>query len=374
MALRVLLADESVTIRKVFQIALQDYAVDVSSVTIGVDVLQVAEKFKPDIIFVDVILPKKNGYDVTKELKSHASFANTPVVLIWSGFMDLDREKYKASGANAHLEKPFDTQKLREIVQNLVPKTKSQVISNFLNFPRLPDFIENPGAPAKVDTVSRPAQVIPHAPVENFEVNQEHPQPYPTSPSMTPDKMPTAGSWTMDSFSPLVTPELEDVEEESEWVQKSISNYKMDPSKFNLDVPKALESEDSLSLIEEVTRPSVRSSTQSTMSPPPMPTKSQPEVINFDQEPSNAFALETSNNEISIEENLPLNLETNVENKKITQIQDFANQINEQQLEAIIRAQSQEVIERVVWQIIPDLAARIIEREIDRLLKERNKL
>jgi hypothetical protein len=148
----------------------------------------------------------------------------------------------------------------------------------------------------------------------------------------------------------------------------------MDPSKFNLDVPKALESEDSLSLIEEVTRPSVRSSTQSTMSPPPMPTKSQPEVINFDQEPSNAFALETSNNEISIEENLPLNLETNVENKKITQIQDFANQINEQQLEAIIRAQSQEVIERVVWQIIPDLAARIIEREIDRLLKERNKL
>lgn len=374
MALRVLLADESVTIRKVFQIALQDYAVDVSSVTIGVDVLQVAEKFNPDIIFVDVILPKKNGYDVTKELKSHASFANTPVVLIWSGFMDLDREKYKASGANAHLEKPFDTQKLREIVQNLVPKTKSQVISNFLNFPRLPDFIENPGAPAKVDTVSRPAQVIPRVPDVNVEVHHEHSQPYPTSPVLTPDKMPTAGSWTMDSFSPLTTPELEDAEEESEWVQKSISNYKMDPSKFNLDVPKALESEDSLSLIEEVTRPSVRSSTQSTMSPPPMPTKSQPKVMTFDQEPSKAFELETSNNEISIEESLPLDLDSDASKKNVTNIQDFANQINEQQLEAIIRAQSQEVIERVVWQIIPDLAARIIEREIDRLLKERNKL
>ena len=59
MALRVLLADESSTIKKVFQLALQDFAVEVRPVNIGVDVAMVAKNFKPDIIFADVMLQKK---------------------------------------------------------------------------------------------------------------------------------------------------------------------------------------------------------------------------------------------------------------------------------------------------------------------------
>ncbi len=47
-------------------------------------------------------------------------------------------------------------------------------------------------------------------------------------------------------------------------------------------------------------------------------------------------------------------------------------QLDAKQLEAIIRAQSKEVIEKVVWQVVPEIATQIIEREIKKLLKERH--
>ena len=96
MALRVLLADESSTIKKVFQLALQDFAVDVRPVNVGVDVVPVALNFKPDIIFADVLLQKKSGYDVCAEVKQHPTLKNVPVILMWSGFMELDEDKLEA--------------------------------------------------------------------------------------------------------------------------------------------------------------------------------------------------------------------------------------------------------------------------------------
>ena len=131
MALRVLLADESSTIKKVFQLALQDYAVDVRSVNIGVDVASVATSFKPDIIFADVLLQKKNGYDVCSELKGDAKLRSIPIVLMWSGFMELDEDKFQASQADQQLEKPFDVSALRKLVSELVPRTQKQKISEF---------------------------------------------------------------------------------------------------------------------------------------------------------------------------------------------------------------------------------------------------
>ena len=143
MALRVLLADESSTIKKVMQLALQDFGVEVKAVPIGLDVLQVAQSFHPDIIFTDVLLQKKNGYEVSAELKADPILKNVPIVLMWSGFMELDEAKAKLSKANRRLEKPFDAETLRTIVKELVPSTASNVISQYLTFPDLPPMIEN---------------------------------------------------------------------------------------------------------------------------------------------------------------------------------------------------------------------------------------
>ena len=135
MALRVLLADESTTIKKVMQLALQDFGVEVKTVPLGVDVVEVAKAFKPDIIFADVLLQKRNGYEVAADLKRDPQLTSTPVVLMWSSFMELDEDAARNSRAEGRLEKPFDVENLRQVVLELVPRTQSQRLAHFLKYP-----------------------------------------------------------------------------------------------------------------------------------------------------------------------------------------------------------------------------------------------
>ncbi|MCB0350358.1 MAG: response regulator [Bdellovibrionales bacterium] len=382
MALRVLLADESSTIKKVFQLALQDFAVQVTAVNVGIDVEQVAQKIKPDIIFADVILQKKNGYDVCRDIKSNPELSHIPVVLIWSGFMELDTSKFKACGANANLEKPFDAKRLRQVIQNLVEKTKTQPLSDFLTFPKLPDF-EEAQAP-------QPAIAMPPA------------QPAkPTSPTMaaSPSKTPThSGSWTMDNFESIEHSEIppipdalsavsqaEDVDEDfiavelptepprppalkkpnlltedsadndAQWVQKTLSNYRLDPSKNKEDSVKVKYKipEDKIDADSVITNVWGASETKTSIKnpPPPLPNENESEADEDDL--------------------LELDLAESVDDSKSTSIPNLST-LDEKQLEAIIRAQSAEIIEKVVWQVVPEIATRIIERELERLLKERD--
>jgi DNA-binding response OmpR family regulator len=143
MSLRVLLADESLTIKKVMDLALQDYMVQVKTVPSGLDVLDVALEFKPEIIFIDVLLAKKSGYDVAAEIAKNEALKGSPCVLMWSGFIEVDPKRVEAAGVAATLEKPFDADQLRKLVKNLVPRLKSNKISDFLNFSDLPPLIED---------------------------------------------------------------------------------------------------------------------------------------------------------------------------------------------------------------------------------------
>ncbi len=140
MALRVLLADESSTIKKVMLLALQDYGVDVKSVPVGLDVLAVTKTYMPDIVFADVLLSKRSGYDVSRDLKTDPQTQRIPVVLMWSGFMELDEVRAQSAMADDRLEKPFDADILRGLVRKHVPRTQTNTISSYLSFPPMPQF------------------------------------------------------------------------------------------------------------------------------------------------------------------------------------------------------------------------------------------
>ena len=192
MALRVLLADESTTIKKVMQLALQDFAVEVKAVHAGVDVVEVARSFKPDIIFIDVLLQKKNGYEVGGDLKKDSELKAIPIVLMWSSFMDLDEKLAQGSGAERRLEKPFDAQQLRQLVLDLVPRTRTQRLAHFLDFPKMP---VDPNAPIAVPKKTPTAAPTPPtvAPV-SASIPEPIPAPVPTPtppPAKTPPPAPT---------------------------------------------------------------------------------------------------------------------------------------------------------------------------------------
>jgi two-component system cell cycle response regulator len=393
MALRVLLADESVTIKKVVQLSLKDYGVDVMSVTSGLDVLQVAKKVKPDIIFADVILQKKSGYDVCAELKRDPELKNVPVVLIWSGFMELDADRYKACQANGNLEKPFDTAKLRQLIQSLVPKTKSQNVGQFLQFPRLPDFEESRAQIPK----SIPTDDSNVLSFNNTTTNVSAPPPRTATQPGVNDG---SSAWSMDSFEPLRVPTGEtsvtrnsDIDEQSEsMAELDLSDT---PDEFvPVDLPPAAAPSKAASLRSQalksdvaVEQPDESDSqwVQRTLSKYKIqtPVEDEPSDIHYkdpedkmnDIDPDTIVRnqrVETANtqtagradrNEDEIELDLPE-----------TSSAEPIPQLNEKQLEAIIRAQSKEVIEKVVWQVVPEIATQIIEREIKKLLKERHDL
>lgn len=168
MALRVLLADESSTIKKVVQLTLQDFDVDVRSVSVGLDVLSVAKTFRPDIVMADVLLAKRSGYEVCHDLKNDSETSSIPVVLMWSGFMEIDEQKARLSGADRRLEKPFDAETLRKMVRELVSKTETNPVSAYLQFPPLPEFKETPPPKqASAAPAPQPPQAAAPAPVQH---------------------------------------------------------------------------------------------------------------------------------------------------------------------------------------------------------------
>lgn len=301
MALRVLLADESSTIKKVFQLALQDFAVEVRPVNVGVDVVPVAQSFKPDIIFADVLLQKKNGYEVSSELKQDPGLKGIPIVLMWSGFMELDEDKFQACAANAQLEKPFDVAALRKLVAELVPRTQGQRLSEFLTFPPMPE-MEEKAAP-------------------------------PPAPKDEPDE----------DFQQMPVPKKKGGQEK---FRVNLKPEEMEPQ----HIPVEYEVPSEKISMDDVFRGTPEEEPFKMRAPTP--------------------AAKVQDPELEVEEELVEETDEESFTREAATVRS-AGGLNEEQLEKIIREQSREVIESVVWKIVPDLAAQIIERELNRLLKER---
>lgn len=346
MALRVLLADESSTIKKVFQLALQNYAVEVKTVNVGLDVTMTAQKYQPDIIFADVILQKMNGYDVCAQLKSQPETRNIPVVIMWSGFMEVDSHKLAQCGADDQLEKPFDPDHLRDMIQKLVPKTQSNDLAHFLHFPKIPTETSDnpPSVRSGAATTSQPPPP-PHD-IETVTGAHLHSEDFPPQPEQD------SSVWDMNSFEPIdrfrqidheepqdefrqvdlteksIGPSIEEVELDPGWVQEDLSKFSVDPKTLTQEIPavefRSAPAGDELQ-VEDVGD------------------VSEGEFINNPLDPPY----------------------TGFERRK-------TQPVTADQIESYIRQQCQTTIEEIVWKVVPEMAKQIIENEIKRLLQERS--
>ena len=76
----------------------------------------------PDLILMDVQLPKLSGLDATRQLRADPSTAGIPIVVITSFALSGDHEKAKAAGATAYLAKPYSPRVLLDMIRQLVPE------------------------------------------------------------------------------------------------------------------------------------------------------------------------------------------------------------------------------------------------------------
>src|SRR5688572_5222068 len=97
-----LLADDSATIRKMVAITFANEDIKVTSVDNGEDAIAKAREMKPDIVLADVVMPRKNGYEVCEALKNDPNLKHIPVLLLTGTFEAFDEARARAARADSH--------------------------------------------------------------------------------------------------------------------------------------------------------------------------------------------------------------------------------------------------------------------------------
>jgi two-component system cell cycle response regulator DivK len=81
-----------------------------------------AQKELPDLILMDIQLPKLSGLEATRQLRTDPKTAHIPIVVITSFALSGDSEKAKEAGASAYLAKPYSPRELLQMIRKLVPE------------------------------------------------------------------------------------------------------------------------------------------------------------------------------------------------------------------------------------------------------------
>src|SRR5262245_1775284 len=115
-----LVADDSLTIRKVIGMIFSTEDFQVHTVDNGIDAINKTRELRPDIVLADVMMPGKSGYEVCQALKADPSTQGIPVMLLAGTFEAFDENRARTARADDHITKPFESQVLLDKVRALV--------------------------------------------------------------------------------------------------------------------------------------------------------------------------------------------------------------------------------------------------------------
>jgi twitching motility two-component system response regulator PilG len=114
---RVLVIDDSNTIRRSAEIFLKQGGHEVMLAEDGFDALAKVNDSQPDLIFCDILMPRLDGYQTCAIIKRNEKFASTPVVMLSSKDGVFDRARGRMVGSQEYLTKPFTKNQLLQAVQ-----------------------------------------------------------------------------------------------------------------------------------------------------------------------------------------------------------------------------------------------------------------
>ena len=117
--LKVLVIDDSNTIRRSAEIFLKQGGHEVLLSEDGFDALSKVNDFLPDLIFCDILMPRLDGYQTCAIIKRNAKFSNVPIVMLSSKDGVFDKARGRMAGSQDYLTKPFTKDQLLQTVQAL---------------------------------------------------------------------------------------------------------------------------------------------------------------------------------------------------------------------------------------------------------------
>ncbi len=120
-AKRVLICDDDPVILRLIQVNLELEGYEVLLAHDGQDAIEVAMAEQPQLIILDIMMPRLDGYQTCERLKADDATKDVPVVFLSAKAQLSDIEKGKEYGVSEYLTKPFDPSDLVEVVQRLLP-------------------------------------------------------------------------------------------------------------------------------------------------------------------------------------------------------------------------------------------------------------
>ncbi len=129
MSASVLIADDDPNIVLALRFLMEKAGYRVTVATDGEAALAVAAKMRPDIVLLDVMMPRRNGYDVCAAIRADQSLADTRVIMLTAKGLSAERKNGLRAGADAYVTKPFATRDVLDQVRRLLPGMTSPLES-----------------------------------------------------------------------------------------------------------------------------------------------------------------------------------------------------------------------------------------------------
>lgn len=123
MSKKILIVDDEVHITQLIEQTLEDLedeGVELLTATNGEEALTLIQEEKPQLVFLDVMMPKMNGFDVCHKVKKEWEMHDVYIVMLTAKGQEVDRQKGESVGADMYMTKPFDPDALFENAESIL--------------------------------------------------------------------------------------------------------------------------------------------------------------------------------------------------------------------------------------------------------------
>ncbi len=313
MAVKILVVDDSATMQKIMQMTFAGEEAEVVTVADGESGIAKAKEIVPDVVFADASLEGMDGYAISHAIKSTEALARTAVIMLGSQHTPYDAKRGAESGVDDHVAKPFDTQVLIDRVAQVLSKpraTTSVAAEPKVSASSAGAIPAAPAAPPVNTPRAEPAKGPAKGPVQ---------APAPSPGSRGPKRTVTFGATS--EGPPAIAPR-------------------------DVKVPSAPKK-------PAPARPQTSKLGGRPAAPRPAPVRAKPDIVPAVPAPPAPSAAAPAILSAAKE------MRPRLEGLGLTK----------EQVEGVL-ALSREVVEQVVWEVVPDLAETIIREEIRRLTTE----
>lgn len=333
---KILVADDSVVIQKSIGITFAQEDFELQFASNGEEAAHLVNQFNPHLILADVTMPKVGGLELTEKLTSNKNTQHIPILLLVGARDDVDEAKATQAGAKGMIPKPFDSSELLQAVQNTLsqaaqtPQPEAQPaaqpqeggprVASSDPSQSVPEFgsMDDIELDMGVDQASDEGQDLEDSVTQGFQafdMGADTPAPQAESSPEPPQ---------LDTVNP-VAPEPQ---QDHGATEVAFKESEMDPIDFSMDMTPDLDEPQESA--QTISAPKSKEDSQD------LAIESTPSTPQESAAPSQGVSLES----------LPL---------------------TEEQIQNIVTRAFQNVIERIAWEVVPDLAERIIREEIQRL-------